>query len=141
MPDETSGRTGGCGCGAVRFTLDAPPVGAAYCHCTRCQRRSGTAASPSVRVAPGSFRLLQGEDLLRAWSPPGGGFDKLFCAACGSAISANDPATGLVAAVRFGAFDEDPGVRPQWRQYVADAAAWEPIPDDGLPRHPGRAPG
>jgi len=25
-------------------------------------------------------------------------------------------------------------VRPSFRQYVAYAAGWEPIPDDGLPR-------
>ena len=31
----------------------------------------------------------------------------------------------------------DPGIRPQWRQYVAYAASWEEIPDDGLPRYPG----
>ncbi len=37
--------------------------------------------------------------------------------------------------VRLGAFDADPGVRPQWRAYVAYAAPWEPIPDDGLPRY------
>ena len=34
------------------------------------------------------------------------------------------------------AFDEDPGVRPAYRQFVAYAAEWEPIPDDGLPRYP-----
>ncbi len=32
------------------------------------------------------------------------------------------------------AFDSDPGVRPTYRQYVAYAAVWEPIPDDGLER-------
>ena len=36
--------------------------------------------------------------------------------------------------VRMSAFDGDPGVRPSWRAFVAYAAAWEPIPDDGLPR-------
>jgi hypothetical protein len=36
----------------------------------------------------------------------------------------------------LGSFDDDPGVRPNVRQYVAYAAPWEPIPDDGLPRHP-----
>jgi hypothetical protein len=36
----------------------------------------------------------------------------------------------------MGAFDGDPGVRPQWRSYVAYAAGWEAIPDDGLERHP-----
>ena len=33
------------------------------------------------------------------------------------------------------AFDQDPGVRPSYRQFVAYAAEWEQIPDDGLPRH------
>ena len=34
--------TGGCGCGAVRFEVWKPFVSAAYCHCTRCQRRTRT---------------------------------------------------------------------------------------------------
>ena len=38
--------------------------------------------------------------------------------------------------VRMSAFDSDPGVRPTQRQYVAYAAAWEPIPDDALERFP-----
>ncbi len=39
-------------------------------------------------------------------------------------------------AVRVSAFDGDPGVRPSWRSYVASAAPWEPISDDGLERFP-----
>ena len=35
----------------------------------------------------------------------------------------------------MGAFDTDPGLRPTWRAFVAYAAPWEPIPDDGLPRY------
>ena len=35
------------------------------------------------------------------------------------------------------ALDGDPGIRPQYRQHVGSAAAWEPIPDDGLPRFEG----
>ena len=36
----------------------------------------------------------------------------------------------------MGTFDDDPGIRPSVRQFVAYAAPWEPIPDDGLPRFP-----
>ena len=43
---------------------------------------------------------------------------------------------GEVGGVRLGAIDGDPGVRPESRQFVAYAAAWEPIPDDGLERFP-----
>jgi hypothetical protein len=42
--------------------------------------------------------------------------------------------------IRLGAFDHDPGVRPAYRQYVAYAAPWESIPDDGLPRYAQRRP-
>ena len=42
--------------------------------------------------------------------------------------------------MRLGAFDGDPGVRPSWRTYTANAAVWEPIPDDGLARYPQAKP-
>ena len=38
--------------------------------------------------------------------------------------------------IRMGTFDDDPGIAPSVHQFVAYAAPWEPIPDDGLPRHP-----
>ena len=53
--------TGGCGCGTVRFEVDAPFVSAGYCHCGRCQRRSGTASSANARAEPGSVCVVQGE--------------------------------------------------------------------------------
>jgi hypothetical protein len=131
--------TGGCGCGAVRFEVDAPLKGAGYCHCTRCQRRTGTAAQASARAEPGSFRVIDGAEHLGRWSP-GDGFEKVFCQKCGSGVFGENPEDRSVVTVRMGAFDEDPGVRPAMRQFVAYAAPWEPIPDDGLPRHDERAP-
>jgi hypothetical protein len=132
--------TGGCLCGGVRFEVSEPPLSASYCHCTRCQRRTGTAASASARIAPGSLRILSGEELLRSYDPEDG-FSKVFCSGCGSALWSQDPQNPDVIGVRLGAFDDDPGVRPAHRQFVAYAAAWEDIPDDGLPRFPeGRPP-
>ena len=131
--------TGGCGWGAVRFEVSAPLLSASYCHCTRCRRRTGTAASPSGRVRPGSFRVVAGEDRLRSWSPEGG-FEKVFCGDCGSALFGRSPSDPDVIGVRLGAFGGDPGIRPQWRQCVAYAAPWEPIPDDGLPTYPEARP-
>ena len=132
--------TGGCLCGGVRFEVTEPLLFASYCHCTRCQRRSGTAASAQARVAPGSLRVTAGEKLMHAYDPPGGGFSKLFCSTCGSALWSRDPHDHETISVRLGAFDSDPGVRPAWHQFVAYAAPWEPLPDDGLPRYPERKP-
>jgi len=128
--------TGGCLCGGVRFTITEPPLVALYCHCTRCQRRSGAAASANVRIAPGSLQITAGEELVRAYDAGGGAFLKAFCSTCGSALWAQHPENPDIRAVRLGAFDSDPGIRPSYRQFVAYAAVWEPIPDDGLPRYP-----
>jgi hypothetical protein len=127
--------TGGCNCGAVRFEVTEPLAGALYCHCRRCQRRTGTAASANAMAAPDSFRIVAGEDRLRAWKPEDGA-EKWFCGDCGSALFSKTPGAPDAIGVRLGAFDGDPGVRPSIRQYVTYAASWEPIPDDGLPRHP-----
>ena len=129
--------TGHCNCGAVRFEITEPLVGARYCHCTRCQRRTGTAASASAGVVPGSFRIVSGEEVLKAWKPPDGA-EKWFCGECGSALFSRGRDDPSRIGVRFGAFDEDPGIRPSAHQFVAYAAAWEPLPDDGLPRYPER---
>lgn len=131
--------TGGCGCGAVRWRLDEPPQGAAYCHCRRCQRRTGVAAGASALAVPGSFHITAGAELVRAWKPEGGS-EKHFCGECGSALFSRNPKDPAQVGVRLGSFDGDPGVRPSLRQFVDFAAPWEPIPDDGLPRYGGRRP-
>jgi len=131
--------TGGCMCGGVRYEVSARPEYAGYCHCTRCQRRSGGAASVSARLRPGSFSISQGAELIAVYRPAEG-FEKAYCSACGSALFSRDPDDHDVIGVRMGTFDSDPGVRPSYHQYVAYAAPWEPIPDDGLPRHPAARP-
>jgi hypothetical protein len=131
--------TGGCLCGGVRYEVGATPVSASYCHCTRCQRRTGSAAAVSALIVPGSLRVTSGEELIRSFDPPDG-WSKVFCSACGGALWARSPSDPDVIAVRMGTFDTDPGVRPAYRQFVAYAAPWEPIPDDGLPRYPERRP-
>jgi len=135
-----SSLSGGCLCGGVRYELTEAPVSASYCHCRRCQRRTGTAASGQARVAPGALRIVQGTELVREWAPADG-WPKCFCSVCGSALWSRSPTDPDLFSVRLGTFDEDPGTRPQYRQFVAFAAAWEPIPDDGLPRYEERPTG
>ncbi len=108
-PISTTILTGSCDCDAVRFGLSAPLIGALYCHCTRCQKRTGAAVQASARVAVGSLTITNGEAELRDWTPPGG-LGKSFCGICGS------------------------------HQFVAYAAPWEEIGDDGLPRFDERLP-
>ena len=125
--------TGHCNCGSVQFEITEPLGHASYCHCTRCQRRTGTAASAQARTD--SLRILAGEELVKEWVPPNG-WPKAFCSECGSALWSRNPDEEGVKGVRLGVIDGDPGVRPAHRQFLAYAAVWEPIPDDGLERFP-----
>jgi hypothetical protein len=131
--------TGGCLCGAVRFEVSAPFVTAGYCHCRRCQVRTGTGSSVNGRVSVEAFAIVSGQDLVSTWHPEGGGQSKSFCSVCGSALFSGPSDHGTVG-VRLGAIHGDPGIRPEWRQWVESAAGWERIPDDGLPRFAQRRP-
>src|SRR5262249_36511281 len=106
MPDLPL--TGACLCGGVRYEVTEPLVSASSCHCPRCQRRTGSAASISARVVPGSLRITAGEGLLASWDPPEG-FKKVFCSACGGALWAQSPDDPGIVSVRLGTFDSDPG--------------------------------
>jgi hypothetical protein len=130
--------TGACLCGGVQFEITSAPIAMTYCHCTRCQRRSGAAASAQIRIEPGAIRFLQGEELVKGWDPPDEGHEKCFCSNCGGQLFSKDP-EGRIRSVRMGALDQDPGLTPIQRTYVAYAATWEPIPDDGVPRFPEAA--
>jgi hypothetical protein len=78
--------------------------------------------------------LLKGAELVKCWRHPDSGFEKCFCSECGAHLYSRNPDDPTQMSVRLGAFDGDPGVRPSWRSYVAYAANWEQIPDDGLER-------
>jgi hypothetical protein len=130
---------GGCGCGAVRFEITAPLLDAVYCHCTRCQKRTGTGFQASAKVAPNSVTISAGAEHLREWTP--GGLAKAFCGSCGSHLFARVAGDGEVRAVRMAAIDGDPVVRPSAHQFVAYASNWERLPQDGLPRFQERMPG
>lgn len=128
---------GGCLCGGVRYAITAPFRRANLCHCARCRKHSGAAASVQGRVPRAGFTLLQGEDLLVVYTPPNG-MAKAFCRVCGSSVFGGTWPDGPEVSVRFGSLDDDPGIRPSYRSYAAEVAPWDTLPDDGLARFDGR---
>ena len=130
--------TGGCGCGAVRFEITEPFLSAAL-----LPLHALPAAHGDGVVGERAGRARFGPDHGRRGRAPrlgaGGREEKVFCGLCGSALFSRRPRRDYMG-VRLGAIDGDPGIRPQWHQYVAYAAAWQQLPDDGLPRYPESRP-
>ncbi len=131
--------TGGCLCGGIRFIVEPPLLRANHCHCSRCRKHSGTAVCTQARVWKEQFTLEQGEELIRVYGQ-GEGAVKAFCANCGSSLFGGHWPTGRQVSIRLGAFDDDPGIRPQFHTYVESRAPWDEITDD-LPQYPDAWPG
>jgi hypothetical protein len=89
-----------------------------------------------VYIPGDTLELTKGEDLVRGWRHPDGGFAKFFCPECGAHLFSRHPEDPKWASVRMAAFDGDPGVRPSFRAYFNYAAPWDDVPDDGLTRFP-----
>ena len=126
---------GSCLCRRVRFEVEPPFLRASYCHCSRCRKHSGADGCIQARVPRERFRLLAGEDSIRVFVPEGGGAVKAFCVHCGSSLFGGDWPAGEEVSIRMGAFDDDPGLRPQFHTFVDSRAAWDEITDD-LPQYP-----
>jgi hypothetical protein len=128
---------GSCGCGAISFEVSAPFELARYCHCHRCQKRTGTSCSANAWVARDAVKIT-GAEHIRTYAPEGGQ-PKHYCGECGGHVFSGALDDDKLV-IRLGAIDGDPGIRPAYRMWVSSAAPWEPIPDDGLPRYPEAGP-
>lgn len=139
-PSPAAPVRGSCLCGGVRYAVTGPFLRANFCHCSRCRKHTGAAASTQGRVPRAAFELLAGAALLRVFAP-GQGMVKAFCSACGSSLFGGTWPDGPEVSIRLGTLDDDPGLRPQFHTFVADAPPWLPVPDDGLERYDARRSG
>ncbi len=123
--------TGGCPCEAVRFEVTAMPLLVYACHCTECQRWSGSAFSMSMPVASTAFRITRGAP--KPWRRTGAsGVQSTywFCSDCGGRVfGERSPRPDLIA-VRAGTLDDTSWLRPVAHTYMRSAQPWERIADD-----------
>jgi hypothetical protein len=124
---------GTCLCGGVRFELTEPFLGTGVCHCEFCKRISGGYGTVSGRARTEAIRVLDGAELLTAYTPEGGSA-KTFCSVCGSNLFGAGWPEREFASVRLSAFGLDYDRKPEAHSFVRSVAKWEILPDDGLPR-------
>jgi hypothetical protein len=74
--------SGGCQCGAVRYTIDAGPAKSTVCHCRMCQRATGNAFAPLFEVMASAVRWT---DTPATWASSKE-CARGFCAICGTPL-------------------------------------------------------
>jgi hypothetical protein len=116
---------GGCLCGAIRYEIGAYPLLLYACHCTNCQRQSGSAFAMNMPVAASAFRIVRGEP--KGWrrlSPSGAEAISWFCADCAGRIHGSRPGRAESVTVRAGSLDDTSWFLPAAHFFMRSAQPW-----------------
>lgn len=123
--------TGGCRCGAVRYAVagERPPVTYA-CHCTFCQRASGSSFALQMLVAEAALSI-DGEVVeARVAGPSGAVGVSRYCSACLTRLyNTNERRPGL-AVIRAGTLDGSERLSPALHIFVGTKQPWIALPSD-----------
>lgn len=127
---------GSCLCGRVKYEAEGPLSQVARCHCVQCRKASGSEFACNGSVAAASFRIVEGEALLKhyEWSP---GEQRVFCSNCGSQLFRRNSARPDIR-LRLGCLDVDVDIEPRAHIFVEEKPSWSQI-NDALPQF-ARAP-
>lgn len=129
---------GGCHCGALRYELSAPPIMIYNCHCTNCQKITGSAFTVSATILENALAFTRGEPKRIEWKADSGNRRfGLFCGDCGSRIANGQIPTIGMLSLRAGTFDDTSWVEPVGDIWMKSAQKWVkplPIATDGQPK-------
>lgn len=121
---------GGCQCGAIRYRVLEKPVALAVCHCTECQRQSGSAFGMSLVVRKSSFELESGEPRTFTRTAASGRLLAcVFCPSCGTRIYHEPAYMPGTLNIKPGTLDDTSWLVPDLHAWTKSKQPWVPIPD------------
>ena len=129
MPGEKNATTGGCRCGAVRFSFSGPPFVISYCHCADCRKASGAPVTAFTGVRKAALSVEGTPAVFR-----NGAAERAFCATCGTPLWYADARLADDIYLMTGALDNPDDFAPQRHAFESERLSWLHL-DDGLPRY------
>lgn len=133
--------SGGCACGAVRYSTDATPIFQNHCQCADCRRRSGTGHGSYLTFARRADLEIRGE--AREWRVAGdSGNEKIhaFCPVCGAPVHLAFAAMPELIVVHAGSLDRPEQFLPHAVTYRVRRLGWD-VMDPDLAAFEKMAPG
>ena len=117
---------GGCHCGFITYEAEADPEKVSICHCTDCQRLSGSAFRASIPAPSDGFKILSGQPTEYVKTAESGSKRvQGFCAKCGSSIYATAPGAGpKVYNLRVGTARQRDQLVPKRQIWVRSKQRW-----------------
>ena len=127
---------GGCSCHAVRYHLTHRPMIVHGCHCTWCQRETGSAFATNA-VIEADHVIVQGEvEVIDTPSASGKGQKIARCPKCKIALWSNYAGAGpSMRFIRVGTLDEPARFPPDIHIFTSTKLPWVVLPA-GAPAFP-----
>jgi hypothetical protein len=126
MPAPYPGR---CLCGATHYRVTEEPLTVYACHCTDCQKRSGSAFGLSMWVRRSAVELTKGEAARQnSFGADGGPRQGRICAQCGTRLWSEPPKHPNLSVVRPGTLDDTSWLKPVAHIWTKSAQPWFVFP-------------
>lgn len=120
----THERRGSCLCGAIQYVISGTPQPIAVCHCTHCQKQSGSAFSFNLFVREEDY-VQAGETTFYPDTGDSGHVSyRHFCGRCGSPIMTKVSTMPGVVLVKAGTLESMADLQPNVEIYTDRAVAW-----------------
>ena len=129
--------SGGCACGAIRYTCANKPVYMGNCHCRHCQQATGGPYLPAVGVKETDF-VMSGDEpgFFDRPADIGHNMRRAFCRRCGSPVFLINGTNPTLRIIYAGSLDDPGAFRPGMNIFTASAHAWD-LMDPDLPAFAG----
>jgi len=117
--------TGSCLCGAIRYSISQAPDKIVACHCTHCQKASGSGASYNVVVPSAAVSFTAGKPkLFSDTAASGNTLYRYFCGDCGSPIYSQRAKAPEVMVLKVGTLDAPTNLNVVMNLWTNSAPPW-----------------
>jgi hypothetical protein len=128
-------KSGNCLCGDVSFTYDSDPRMFLICHCTDCQKSTGSPLASIIIVPEDEFKISGSTGSYECEAK----VTRSFCKKCGSQIFSRIESAPGVVAIKTGVLDEQPTSEPNLVCWTKSKPDWLDIrhPENAFEKNPG----
>lgn len=118
--------TGSCHCGQLAYEAEIDPDDVIVCHCTDCQRLTGTDYRVTVGAKADDLRIIRGALKLYAKTADNGRRRlQYFCPECGSPIyTTGENADAREISIRTGTIDQRGDLPPRRQIWCSSSVPW-----------------
>ena len=113
-------KTGSCLCGDVSFTYKSEPGMFLMCHCTDCQKSTGSPVASIIIVPEDDFSINGSTSSYECEAK----VTRSFCKICGSQIYSRIESAPGVVAIKTGVLDEQPNIKPNLVCWTKSKPNW-----------------